>query len=685
MAADTLELAERAVDAVEVGYEELESVFDVEEALGSSSSPRVVIRHPGEEAQPPNVGRYIRVRQGDVQDAFRKASLTVENTYHTALETHFQLEPLSFLAQPDPDGGLTIWGTSSGPHKMQVELSRYLGIDQRMIRAKVPFLGGWFGSKDENHIASVCAKLALKTGRAVKLELSREECVSASGVRHPAKITIKDGIDESGRIVARYIRAIYDGGAFGAMGNQTLGNAVLTAQCVYDIRDLSMDVYRVYTNHVPGTPKRSPMVVQMAWAVECQMDAIASRLGIEPVEFRQRHLLRNGQTNAVGELMDGICYERCLLEVARRINHERKESEVSGGKRISPWKRGWGIAVTGKYATSGVFQGSVSLTGDGKVEVRADLVENGQGIFTGIAQLIATEFGIPITDVIILPFASGASDSTTSGISRGASGSTQLVDVGGALLQACDEVKRKVAERASDLLGVNPEEVEVSGGFARVKEDALRKSIPISSLFTKANMFGHLNTFMFDQSGGFVGNGTVFLKTGKFDPMTGVAVGGRMSAYYVSAAQAVEVAVNTETGRVRVEQVVAASDVGTAVNPELVRGQIVGSVAMGVSAALFEELVLSNGRIENSSLADYKVMTSSDAIGDVSVIMLEDEKYEHGPYGAKSVGEASIVPTAPAIRNAIHDAIGVWINDLPMTPERVLEALEKKRQNEQGI
>ena len=673
VAGDSRILAEQAVAVIEVDYQELEAILDAKLAMSSSDSPpRVIVSHPGEEGAP-NLGRHIRVRYGNAEEHLASSSgenTIVENTYRTAAETHFQLEPMSFLAQPDVDGGLTIWGTSAGAHKMQIELSRYLGMDPHLIRAKVPFLGGWFGSKNENHVAAVCAKLALETGRAVKLELSREENITATGIRHPTEITIKDSVSRvTGKILARQIRAVYDGGAYSAHSNQTLSNAVLTAVCVYDIPNLALDAYRVYTNRTPGVSKRSPMVVQMAWAVECQMDAIASKMEINPVELRQRHLLKNGQLNAIGEPMESICYDRCLLEVAKsmRFGDFRKQVDLSE----SVWRRGKGIALTGKYATTGVFQASVRLRETGKVEVYADIVENGQGILTGIAQLVATEFGIPPEDVII---AKGTADSESSGISRGASGSTQLVDVGKSLVIACNEAKKKIVARASVVLDVNPEELAVKGGKVSSKNDS-GKSIRISDLFSKTNMFGHLNTFYFDPSEEFSGHGTVFLKTGKFDPATGRAVGGRMSAYYIGACQGVDLAVNIETGQVRVDRIVAAADIGRAINPELVKGQLIGSVSMGVSATLFEELIISNGVVSNANLADYKIQTALDSVGKVETILIE-EKYEEGPFGAKSAGEASIVPTAPAIRNAIHDAIGVWINDLPITREKILLALE---------
>jgi carbon-monoxide dehydrogenase large subunit len=668
IAADTRLLAAEAVESVEVEYEELPGVFDPEVAM-SPETP-VIISHPGERTEQPNVGRHLKVRKGRVAEGFHTAKLVVENTYTTALETHLQLEPLTFLAQPDVDGGVTIWGTSSGPHKTQAEVSVYLDLDPYLVRAKTPFLGGWFGSKEESHVAAICALLALKSKRAVKLELSREETITATGVRHPSKIHIKDGISGEGKILAREIRAIYNGGAYGSLANNVMKNGIFAACAVYDIPNVKIDAYRVYTNRVPGTPKRAPFGFQMAWAIESQMEEIASKLHIDSIEFRKRHVLKDGQENTLGELVEGASYNDCLLRVAKSIGWGVKQE----GQR--PWKIGKGISLVAKWGPSGPHQAMVRVRENGKVEVWADLVENGAGVHTGVIQIVASEFGIPADDVILTPFVNGVSDSSTSGLSGGASASRQLVKVGRAVQLACQDAKRRIAEYAAKKINASPEEIDIKGGKVLVKSEP-SKFLKLSSLFTRANILAaKLTVGAFVDGSDFVGYGTVFKKGGEADPETGQAKGGRLSPYYVPACQAAEVAVNTETGTVKVTKISAAMDVGKAINPDLVIGQIVGSVAMGVSATLSEEIVTTSGRITNANLADYKILNVLDA-PIIDPIILETA-YHDGPFGAKGAGEPSILPTAAAIRNAIHDAVGIWLNGLPITPESVLEAMSTR-------
>jgi CO/xanthine dehydrogenase Mo-binding subunit len=661
VAAESSIAAEQALEAIDVEYEELPAVFDPEIAM-SENSP-VIISHPNESAEG-NVARHIIVKQGDPEAAFPESDYVIENTYTTGIDSHFQLEPLSFLAKPDYDGGLTIWATTSGPHKGEYELARYLEMDPYRIRVKTSFLGGWFGSKEESHVAAICAKLALKSQRPVKLELSREETFTATGVRHPSKIHIKDGVSKDGEIFARRIRAVYAGGAFSAVANHSFRNS-LYCVAMYKIPHFQMDVYRVYTNRVPGTPKRGPVITQLTFAIECQMDNVAAKLGIDPLELRLRNILRNGDENALGERMRSVSHEKCLSEVARSIEW-KKRKQASG-----PWRLGKGIAIGAKGGPTGdPHEAMVRVRSTGKVEVWADLVENGQGIYTTILQIVATEFGIPAEDVVVMPLAYG-SDSIMFGLSGGASASRQLVKLGKAVILACRDAKARIAEQASSKLSVRPSEIDVSGGKAFRRSDRTN-SVKLADLFSEATIVGKLKA-PFIQGRDFIGYGLYYEEPGKFDPKTGRLISGVHSPYYSNSAQAVEVAVNVETGHVRVLNVASAMDVGKAIHPEIVRGQMTGSAVMGIGQALSEELEFADGRILNPNLADYKILTAVDA-PEIKTTIVETE-YSSGPFGAKNAGEVGSLPTAPAIRNAIHNAIGVWVNDLPMTPERIMSAL----------
>lgn len=669
VAADSELIALRALDSLDVNYEPLPAVFDPVVAM--SDTPPTVI-HPVDDAKEgPNVSKHIRVRHGSsFTQVAKSADVIVENEYSSSVESHMQLEPLTFLAQPDIDGGVTIWGTTTGPHKIRVEVAAYLGISQDLVRANVPYLGGWFGSKEESHVAAICALLSIKSRRPVKLSLSREETMTATGVRHPSRIRVTDAVSFTGKIVGRKVIGIYDGGAYSSLGNEVLRNGVLTAISVYDIPNVEIDVYRVHTNRVPGTPKRDPMGYQMIWAVECQMDLIASRLKLNPVEFRLVNALRQGNKNALGEVMESIDPELCLSSVSAAIGLGDQR------RQVGPWIQGKGVALAAKWALAGPHQAMVKVRNSGQVEVWASVVENGGGSTTGIAQIAASEFIIPIEDVVMMSLHYGA-DSLSTGVTTGASGARQLVHVGRAVQLACQDAKRQILEEASPRMGIPIEFLEVGGGRVYAAKDP-NKSMGISDFFEHAHLFA--SSVYLRGEDGFVGFGLDSEKTGVLDPETGIVRGGRVSQYYSDSAQAAEVWVNTETGRVKVSKIVAAQDVGKAMNPQLVRRQIVGGVMIGLSAALSEEFILSDGKIANANLADYKVVSAVDA-PEIEPMILEIP-FKDGPFGAKEGGEGATLPTAPAIRNAIHDATGVWVNDLPMTPERILDALESAKANQ---
>ena len=663
VAAVSPELVELAAEAINVEYEPLPALLDPEESLSGGNG--VVIRHPNDDPKSPNVGRHLKMKLGDVEEAFTRSDHIVENRFTTALEAHSQIEPLTFMAKPELDGGITIWATSSGPHKVRYELARYLSMDHHKIRAIVTFLGGWFGSKEENHISAVCAKLALKSENTVKIELTREESMIASGARHPAIIYVKDGIKDD-KIIARAIKAIFDGGAYSSLGNTVLRGALLVASSVYKIPNCRFDAYRVYTNRVPGTPKRGPMSLQTSFAIESQMDNVANLIGVDPVELRMSHLMENGETSLIGEKMDTISHKESLKMVAQAFGTNTTPKY--------PWKLGKGIALGAKQTTGGPWQAMVRMREDGSVEVFAAAIENGQGTYTAISQIVAQEFGIPIEKVRLMSFNEGA-DSSTSGPAAGASASRQIANLGKAVLLACRDAKRIASGTGSEVLGVPADEIDIRGGKMFVRSDAHR-SIDIARLFTTLAMFGKLSKTSFMEGPELVGFGTVAKRVAEFNPKTGQLSEGRASPYYVTVAQAAEVAVNVENGQVNVLKVTAAMDVGKAINPKLVSCQIEGAVSMALSATLGEEMVVSEGKIVNANFADYKIIGSIDAAKVNSIIL--ETAYADGPFGAKGAGEGSMLPTAPAIRNAIHDATGVWINSLPITRERVLDALRNK-------
>ncbi len=662
--------AEIAASKIIIEYEELPAVFDTELAM-SDKTPSVII-HEGEQTELPNVGAHVRVRTGSFERAVEEADYIFENKYTTEPEAHFQMEPLTYVVQPDPDGGVTIWGTSSGAHKIQSEVANQLNIDPAMVRAHVLLLGGWFGSKEENHVGAVCAMLALKSNRPVKLSLTREETTTATAVLHPSIFYIKDAVTKEGKIIGRQIKCLLNGGAYGWSGNDLVRfNTSRSWLLDYKILNFNLDVYRVYTNTATGTSKRAPLNTQLAWASDGQAEIIAHRLGMDPLEFRLANVYRNGDRNSQGNILESVEQETCLREIGKAALH----TVNPGPTRFvgDAWKhgKGYGLGIRSGIV-GGAYQAMVRLRASGKVEVWVDLTENGQGTLTGMSQLVASEFGISPDDVIMMPFAQTSSSQT--GIAFGASAERQLVHVGNAVIAACQDARRRIAQEARSFLQCAPEDIIVGGGLAICRTDPSRK-IKISELFTKLNVFS--GSLDYVKSGNdLAGYGTVNESTPKFDKATGKLVEGSLAPYHTSAADIAYVSVNTETGQVKVNKIIAAMDVGKAVNPLLVRGQMIGSIAMGLSALLGETLVIESGRIRNPNPTNYKMLSAVDA--PVVETIIVESHFSDGPYGAKSAGEAALMPVGVSVRNAIHDAIGAWINDFPITPERVLQALDEK-------
>jgi CO/xanthine dehydrogenase Mo-binding subunit len=667
VAADTPDIANEALEALTVTYHESPPLLDPLESLSPSTNQNVVLFHPKGDLKQPNIGKHLRFSRGDLDSAFEASHFVLQEKYTTSAETHFQLEPLTFVARPDPDGGITIWGTTSGPTKLKFEVARYLKLSPGKVRAIVPFLGGWFGSKEENHLAAVCTMLALRARRPVKLELTREETIFASGVRHPSVISIKDGITKEGLINVREIRAIFDGGAYGLLGNVMVKNAFLTATSVYKIPNFSFEGFRAYTNRVPGSAKRAPFGTQMTWAIECQMDRLASELRIDSVRFRLQNALRESDLNSLGEPMIGTSHHQALELASKEIQFEKKQLSLLE----SPWKHGRGVALSSKWTFTAPNQAMIRVHPDSTIDVFAPVVENGQGIYTGIAQIVSEEFKVPLENVNFFALNTGADSSW--GFGPGARSSQQLVNMGKAVVSASRQAKEKIARIAAPILKTSPEDIDFAAGrvFSLSKPD---KSVGFEELFLKRSMFGIQVLSPPIEIGDFAGYGIESKKTGEIDAETGEVKGGRASVYYVSVAEGVDLWVNVETGKVRVEKVAAVIDAGKAINPALIRGQIEGSIMMGLSAALAEELIFIRGRLQNASLSDYKVLTSMEA-PEISTTILETA-YADGPYGAKGVGEAATMPIAAALQNAIHDACGVWINDLPLTRERILFAIK---------
>ena len=676
VAADTQSIADQAIELIDPIYEELPAIFDAEEAM--TANPKAIIHPdlkkyefsqvigPSLDEGLPNVGYHFKIRLGDVDRAFREADVVIENRYSSGMMHTLPLEPAATVAKVDPMGDVTVWASTQSPFRIRSDICQAFLLPETKVRVIAVHSSGGYGSKLAAHSEPICVALALATGRAVKLLFTREETFAATTVKHPFVVYVKDGITKDGRLVAREVKAILNGGAYsGGSGVWVTRNCAFAALGSYKIPNFRFDSYRPYTNHPPGGPYRGFGSMQVDWALEAQMDILAKAIELDPIEFRKRNALHEGDINIIGERMHSVTSNKCLDAVGKSIGW--------GNSKIDPewpWRRGIGIAEANKYSIAPTAASAiVKLREDETLEVHVGAPDTGMGTHTILAQMVSHEFGFPLEKVRVL-----TPDTSISPFDEGAFSSRQTYNTGNAVLLACKNLKKELIDRAASKFGVQSSILEMKGETIRIIGDSQRV-IRLRDLFDKLR-FGSI----VDQIGEFSGKATWNQRAGGLDPEMGQCETDRACAFYTSSAQAVELDVNLETGHVRINRLACAIDVGKAINKKMLEGQVQGGLAMSIAGSLFEEMVLRQGQILNEDFMDYKAPTSLEMPASIDTIVLETP-HKDGPFGAKGAGEAPLLATAPAIANAIYDAIGIRLFDLPMTAERVLEALAKKKDN----
>ncbi|MDW7977490.1 MAG: xanthine dehydrogenase family protein molybdopterin-binding subunit, partial [Candidatus Caldarchaeum sp.] len=669
VAATSYEEALEAVELIEVHYEEMKPVFDVDESIKEKP---VSVVHPDLEnykrvsskfyrttgsSHLPNVSNYRIIRTGNPDSAFEKADIIVEGEYSTAPVSHSHIEPTSIIAKLEPDGVLTVITSGQTPFRTRKELSDCLQMPETRIRVVCPkHIGGGFGNRGAPVYEPICAALALRTkGRPVKLILTRREELSATTCRHATKISIKDGVTRYGKIIGRVMRIVYNGGAYSVAGNVAVNNAVYAVSSLYNIPNFHAEIYRVYTNQLQGGAFRGFGTTQVFWAIESQMDEIARRLEMDPVDFRLMNIAVNGSTTVIGEKLADDTTDRCL-EIVKSLTFSRKKPSLPFDSQI---KIGRGIAVAKHQLTVSLPSvATLKVNADATVDLYVGATDAGQGTLTGLAQITAEEFKIPLHNVRIV-----SSDTSITPVAPGSSGSRQIVQTGLAVVRACRDAKKKLLSIAAERLGVPENKLDFSGGEFIIS--TTNERVSLKQLFSEDAI-----------GGSFVNNVGMITGTGLFsEPKTDqCSVDAAPSLEYTPVAAMADVAVDSETGFIKVLNLVVVIDAGKAVNPELVRGQVYGGACMGLSTTLLEELIVDNGQVLNASFMDYLLATSADTPA-IEAVVFESGKGA-GYLGMRSVGEVPILPIAPAIGNAVYDAIGVRIRDLPITPSKILEALK---------
>lgn len=641
IAAESAGIAEEALVLIEVDYEELPAVYDAGSAR-QAGAPALHDRYPD------NCFIHAPLRHGDLKAGFAAADDVLEETYTSPLAQQASLEPHVAAARWEGDR-LTLWSGTQAPYMVRTVLSDLFRLPPENVRVIVPPLGGGYGGKGHIRIEPMVAALARKAGgRPVRLVLERaEEFVTVT--KHEAVITIRTGFKRDGALTARQVTVHWGSGAYADASPGLIPAGAVRSVGPYRIPAVHVDCYGYYTNLPPAAAYRGAMSSQTAWAYESHMDAIAHRLGIDPLALRRKNLLHSGDTFATGETIHDAYFAECLEASARSLGWDQPQFRpISGSVR-----RGRGLAVMMKstIATS-KSQCRLVMDDQGQVTLYTSTVEMGQGAHTALAQVAAEAVGVPVEqmrvigpDTAITPF-----DSTTS-----ASRSTSMM--GSAILVGASTLKQKLVEAAAPLLEHEPGGLTAANGFVFVTHHPGERASYVEVL--QRSRLDSLDA-----------DGEYGVKLG-VDPQTGQGIA---TPHWHQGAGACEVEVDIETGKVRVLRYHAASFAGRVINPVLANLQNDGNVIFGLGPSLYEQMVVDNGQVINANLSDYMIPSFLDSPTELQSVLVEaDEGGEfHG------IGEMTLPPVAPAIANAIFDAVGVRIRDLPITSEKVLRALIEK-------
>lgn len=656
IAAESEEAAEEAARLVEVEIEELPPVLDVLQAL-SPGAPKLF----GED----NVYKHWKVRKGNVEEGFRAADLIVENTYRTPYQEHAYLEPQGMVCVPQQDGGVEVLGSMQCPFYVREAVSVVLGLPLAKVRAIQATTGGGFGGKEDvpSIVAGQAALVAWKTGRPARLIYKRDEDILSMSKRHPAIVESKYGFRRDGTLIAAQVRYILDAGAYATLSPVVAWRGTVHAVGPYRCENVSVDTYAVATNKVPCGAFRGFGSPQVLFAAESQMDEAAFRLGLDPLEIRKRNALRDGDITPTGQRLNA---EVGLIEAIERVEAASQWAEKrmragsgSGSKRYgigcSAVLYGVCLGAGGRNLDrAGAF---VQLMYDGSAVFAVGTTEMGQGMQTVLSQIVAEELGVPYGAVRPIP-----TDTHMVPDSGPTVASRTTVMSGNALRKAIAPIRKTLQEVAASLLGIEaPEVVRLENGKAFAPDG---RFVTYDEVLERC----------FLERRNLASSDMAVSPETSWDPETGQGV-----AYitYAFAANVVELEVDMETGEVDLIAVHAAHDVGKAINPTGVEGQIEGGAAQGLGYALMEEILHDEkGRMLNNRFSTYLIPTSRD-LPRISAYIVEHPT-DVGPFGAKGFGEQPLMGIAPAVANAIFSATGARLRELPITPERLWAALRRR-------
>jgi 4-hydroxybenzoyl-CoA reductase subunit alpha len=647
------EIAEEALELITVDYEKLPAVFDPLEAR-KEGAPLI---HEGVKK---NTSFFIKKEFGNVEKAFAECDDIFEHSFYSQAVNHAPLEPHAALAQFDPlNGELTVWSSTQIPYFLRRNLSNTLQLAESKVRVIKPKVGGGFGQKIDLFAKDFCAAwFAIHLGKPVKFVYEREEIFISTRQRHPMHITIKTGVKKDGTILAQKFQAFADGGAYNSTAPTMIALSCFFLMIPYHVPNLIYEGSHIYTNKPVGGAMRGHGIPQARFAVERQLDIIADRIGVDPADIRIKNSIHAGAPHPAGFVINTCGFSESVKKAAAAIGWKEKRGKLPLGR---------GVGLAGASFPSGVSNMShissgavVQLGRDGAVNVLTGAADIGQGAETVIGQIVAEELGVPIEDIRVT-----AADTGITPLDPGTFGSGVTVRAGNAARLAAISAKQKLLKFVAEKLEANAADLVAKNRKIFVKGSPDRGLTLAEAL--KGYQYADLPMPI-------VGRGSWMAPAS--EPTTLFKEDGNFAPNYSFMTQAAEVEVDLHTGKVKLLKMVTAHDCGRPINPMLVEGQLEGSVVGGMGQALYEDVIVEKGQVMNPSFLDYGFPTFLE-MPEIEAIEVETDD-PIGPFGAKEAGEGTQLSPAPAIVNAVYDAIGVDFMALPITPEKILAALKEK-------
>jgi CO/xanthine dehydrogenase Mo-binding subunit len=641
VAANSVALADEALNLIDVQYEELPYVTDPLKAIEPGApvlhdNPAAYKNAPERATELPNIQSYGQWSNGDVEAGFKNAARIFEHTFRTPLGFHAYIEPHACTVRINDGDQVEIWASNKAPFTLRDRFARDFNLDPAKIKVHILPVGGDFGGKTSLVEVPVCYFLAQRTGKPVKMVLDYSEELAACSHRHPAVITLRTGVDNDGKLCALHARAIFSGGGYAALK----ANAEVTVQgprkvaSYYRIPAIQVETICAYTNQVPCTQTRTPGSPQTTFAMESQIDIIAGELGIDPVEFRQKNLLDDGDVTPFGQKLKGIVVKETL----------KKALAISGWKKPKAKNIGRGVAVYERPSGAGRSGAAITIESDGSVTVNLGVPDVGPGIHTVVQQIVSEVLELPRERVDVR-----VEDTDNSPFDSGTGGSKSTNSVGTAAYQTASEIKEKILALAAQRLGCKPESITAQNGRYLAPGGKPMSFRDLISLAVEQNRAPITHLSVYEPSRA---------------PITSFA------------AQVAEVEVDPQSGRVKVKKLITVHDSGTVLNHLSYQGQVDGGVVTGLGFALMEDSSLVDGKMATANLGEFKLPTVAD-VPKLTTVLMEDATGPT-PFQGKAIAEIPNVPTAPAIANAIEDAVGVRLYDLPLTSEKIYKALNNR-------